>query len=151
VETYDWITHVIFTILDHKCWHPKKNTKSQSFEFFTKYKWWRGNLWLDITRCNNSFFIQRWVFHSSADSTSNCVISHNMAKLSFIALTIFLSIFNNLLSSYALYGSSSPVLQLTPSNFKSKVNFRFLFVFQWPSSWSHSISYFFQMGIALNW
>ncbi|PNX92037.1 protein disulfide isomerase-like 2-3-like [Trifolium pratense] len=44
-----------------------------------------------------------------------------MAKLSFIALTIFLSIFNNLLSSYALYGSSSPVLQLTPSNFKSKV------------------------------
>jgi hypothetical protein len=82
---------------------------------------------LDITRFNNSFFIQRWVFHSSADSTSNCVISVNMAKLSFIALTIFLSIFNNLLSSYALYGSSSPVLQLTPSNFKSKVNFRFCF------------------------
>jgi hypothetical protein len=62
VETYNWVTHVIFTILDHKCWHPKKNTKSQSFEFFTKYKWWRGNLWLDITRCNNSFVIQRWVF-----------------------------------------------------------------------------------------
>lgn len=42
-----------------------------------------------------------------------------MAKLSFIAVTIFL--FNNLILSHALYGSSSPVLQLTPNNFKSKV------------------------------
>ena len=42
-----------------------------------------------------------------------------MAKLSFIALTIFL--FNNLILSQALYGSSSPILQLTPNNFKSKV------------------------------
>ncbi|CAI8586514.1 unnamed protein product [Vicia faba] len=43
-----------------------------------------------------------------------------MAKPLFIALTTFLFVFN-LVPSYALYGSSSPVLQLTPANFNKKV------------------------------
>lgn len=56
-----------------------------------------------------------------------------MAKSQFfVALSIFLFIFNLAPSSYALYGSSSPVVQLNPSNFKSKVNqilnFSFFFI-----------------------
>ncbi|XP_014502804.1 protein disulfide-isomerase like 2-2 [Vigna radiata var. radiata] len=38
----------------------------------------------------------------------------------FVSFPLLLIIFN-LVPSYALYGASSPVLQLTPSNFKSKV------------------------------
>ncbi|KAG2391115.1 hypothetical protein LR48_Vigan07g050100 [Vigna angularis] len=39
----------------------------------------------------------------------------------FVSFPLLLIIFNLAPSSYALYGASSPVLQLTPSNFKSKV------------------------------
>ncbi|CAL0307534.1 unnamed protein product [Lupinus luteus] len=40
---------------------------------------------------------------------------------SLVLLSLFLSICNIFVPSFALYGASSPVLQLTPSNFKSKV------------------------------
>lgn len=53
-----------------------------------------------------------------------------MAKPLFISLTIFLFIFN-LVPSYALYGSSSPVLQLTPANFNKKVRIVKFYIFTW--------------------
>ncbi|RHN57287.1 putative protein disulfide-isomerase [Medicago truncatula] len=65
----------------------------------------------------HSFFIKQRHFHPP-QIHSSIYDSSTMAKLSFIAVTIFL--FNNLILSHALYGSSSPVLQLTPNNFKSK-------------------------------
>ncbi|OIW02757.1 hypothetical protein TanjilG_29533 [Lupinus angustifolius] len=40
---------------------------------------------------------------------------------SFVLRSLLFFVFTNFAPSFALYGSSSPVLQLTPSNFKSKV------------------------------
>ncbi|KAF1889425.1 hypothetical protein Lal_00024750 [Lupinus albus] len=40
---------------------------------------------------------------------------------SFVLRSLLFFVFSNFAPSFALYGSSSPVLQLTPSNFKSKV------------------------------
>lgn len=122
----DWIKGKIFFNINQILYFNFQVCKKEIW--FANMGVWRVNIWLDDTRSNRESSIRKTKkgsFFPAKIQSAKCE-RKKMPKSQFrtpflVSFSLLLFIFN-LTPSHALYGASSPVLQLTPSNFKSKVN-----------------------------